>query len=197
MKAALDACVLFPTVLREILIDTAAADLFQPVWSSRILDEWRRAAIRQGLEAGAEIALLQSRFPQALAEPGGRMFGLDLPDPADLHVVETALAAGAKVIVTANLRDFPRGTLGAVGLRAIHPDEYLRDLYLRAPEPVSAAVEATEVRARAAGGQMGRKELMRRARLPRLAKAMARLDGAGDAAPLSQDSPIVPPRGQN
>ncbi|QLH14818.1 PIN domain-containing protein [Paracoccus pantotrophus] len=183
MKAVLDACVLFPTVLREILIDTAAAGLFQPAWSRRILDEWRHVATRQGAEAGAEIALLQARFPQALVEPGQGGFGLDLPDPADRHVVECALAAGAAAIITANLRDFPRGALASVGLRAIHPDEFLRDLYLRAPDPVLAAVQATEARARAAGGDMTRKELMRRARLPRLAKAIARLDTT-QAAPF-------------
>lgn len=176
MKAVLDACVLFPTVLREILIEAADAGLYAPFWSRRILDEWRRAADRQGLEAGVEIALLESRLPGALVVPLGGADGLDLPDPADRHVVEAALAAGAACIVTANLRDFPRGALAAVGLAAIHPDEFLRDLYLRAPETISAAVAATEARAKAAGGALGRKELMRRARLPRLAKAMARHD---------------------
>ncbi|UFS65248.1 PIN domain-containing protein [Paracoccus denitrificans] len=197
MRAVLDACVLFPTVLREILIDTAAAGLFQPVWSRRILDEWRHAATRQGAAAGVEIALLESRFPQALAAPGQGASGLDLPDPADRHVVECALAAGAEAIVTANLRDFPRGTLASVGLRAIHPDEFLRDLYLRAPEAVLAAIEATEARARAAGGAMSRKELMRRARLPRLAKAVARLEAPETATFPSPGTAIIPPREQD
>lgn len=174
MKAVLDACVLFPTVLREILIEAAGAGLYVPVWSRRILDEWRYAADRQGLSAGVEIALLESRIPDAMVTPSGGAEGLDLPDPADRHVVEAALAAGADSIVTANLRDFPRGALTAVGLSAIHPDEFLRDLYLRAPETIETAIAATEARARAAGGALSRKELLRRARLPRLAKAMAR-----------------------
>ncbi|MCV2448313.1 RSP_2648 family PIN domain-containing protein [Paracoccus sp. DMF] len=174
MKAVLDACVLFPTVLREILIDAAGAGLYAPVWSRRILDEWRHAADRQGLAAGVEIALLESRLPAAMVAPSGGAEGLDLPDPADRHVVEAALAAGAPIIVTANLRDFPRGALAAVGLTAIHPDEFLRDLYLRAPDAIAAAVAATETRAQAAGAALSRKELLRRARLPRLAKAMAR-----------------------
>ena len=188
MKAVLDACVLFPTVLREILIDAAQAGLYAPVWSRRILDEWRHAADRQGLAAGVEIALLESRLPAALVAPLGGAEGLDLPDPADRHVVETALAAGAPVIVTANLRDFPRGALAAVGLGAVHPDEFLRDLYLRAPDAISGAVAATQRRADAAGGAMTRKDLLRRARLPRLAKAMARLDDDGPGAmPRKQD----------
>ena len=54
MRAVLDACVLYPTVLREILADAAGAGLYMPVWSARILDEWRHAAARQGLDAGAD-----------------------------------------------------------------------------------------------------------------------------------------------
>ncbi|WP_323715630.1 RSP_2648 family PIN domain-containing protein [Paracoccus aminovorans] len=185
MKAVLDACVLFPTVLREILIGAAAAGLYQPAWSQRILDEWRHAAARQGLEAGAEIALLESRLPQARVAPSGGAEGLDLPDPADRHVVEAALTAGAGTIITANLRDFPRGALAALGLQAVHPDEFLRDLYLRAPEPLLAAVEATEARARVAGAALTRKELMRRARLPRLAKAIARLEPDAPPPPFA------------
>ena len=63
--AVLDANVLFPTVLREILSDVAQAGLFRPLWSARILEEWRRAATRQGDDvgsiAGAEIALLTDK----------------------------------------------------------------------------------------------------------------------------------------
>lgn len=188
MKAVLDACVVFPTVLREILIEVAGAGLYQPVWSPRILEEWRRAADREGLSAGVEIALMTDRFPQAMVADdagggngggnggGGGARGLDLPDPADRHVIETALAARADAIITANLRDFPRAALAAVGLRAVHPDEFLRDLYLAAPHAVGGAVAAIHARARAAGGDIARKELMRRARLPRLAKAMERVE---------------------
>ncbi len=181
--AVLDACVLFPTVLREILTDQAVLDLYRPVWSRRILDEWRHAAARQGLDAGVEIALLESRLPQALVTPSGGAEGLALPDPAARHVIEAALAAGSDTIVTANLRDFPRGALAALGLQAVHPDEFLRDLFLHAPGPILAAIAAAGARARAAGGAMTRRELMRRARLPRLAKAIGRLDAGPDTGP--------------
>ncbi|NPB27307.1 PIN domain-containing protein, partial [Shigella sonnei] len=69
MKAVLDACVLYPTVLREILIGVADAGLYTPVWSPRILAEWRHAAARLGADAeavaGAEIALLTRAHAQA------------------------------------------------------------------------------------------------------------------------------------
>lgn len=179
MRALLDACVLYPTVLREILISTADAGLYSPVWSPRILAEWQNAANRLGADqasvAGAEIALLRSARPDAEApDDGTRAAGLDWPDPADRHVVEAALASGAPQIVTANLRDFPRRNLAAFGLAAIHPDEFLTRLYHRNPQPVASAVQSAYERAQAMGGQMTLKELMSRARLPRLAKALAR-----------------------
>ncbi|MBL3553988.1 PIN domain-containing protein, partial [Rhodovulum sulfidophilum] len=44
MKVLLDACVLYPTVLREILLGVARRGGFTPLWSARILEEWARAA---------------------------------------------------------------------------------------------------------------------------------------------------------
>ena len=177
--AVLDANVLFPTVLREILSDVAQAGLFRPLWSARILEEWRRAAARQGDDvgsiAGAEIALLTERFPEAVtSETGTRSAGLNLPDPDDAHVIEAALNGGARIIVTVNLRDFPRSALAAVGLHAIHPDAFLTDLWAHDPDPVAKAAHAAHAKATRLGGQMEFRALMKRARLPRLARALAR-----------------------
>jgi hypothetical protein len=41
----LDACVLFPNVLRDTMLTLAESELFQPLWSDRILDEVRRNVI--------------------------------------------------------------------------------------------------------------------------------------------------------
>ncbi len=49
-------------------------------------------------------------------------------DPKDRHVVAAAVRAGAKVIVTANLRDFPEDALEPLGLTAKSPDTFLMDL---------------------------------------------------------------------
>lgn len=204
MRAVLDACVLYPTILREILGDVAAAGLFAPLWSRRILDEWRHAAEGHGLPAGPEIALIEARFPAALVAPDpaaeAAALGFDLPDPADRHVLATALAARAGLVVTANLRDFPPRAMAAAGLRAVHPDAFLHGLFLDHPDPVLAAIGAAEGRAAAAGGRLDRRDLLRRARLPRLAKALDRLAGcragaAGQPGPFSPPvRPPVPPR---
>lgn len=178
MRAVLDACVLFPTVLREILADCAAAGLYQPIWSARILEEWQRAAARQAPEIGAIAGLerqaLSARFPEAESTAAGQAEGLDLPDDADRHVVATAMGTGADLIVTANLRDFPRPAMAAVGLRAIHPDAFLTDLWAHHPDAVATAARAAHDKARALGGDLELRALMKRARLPRLGRALAR-----------------------
>ncbi|MFD1882305.1 RSP_2648 family PIN domain-containing protein [Paracoccus pacificus] len=180
MKAVLDACVLYPTILREILADVAAADLYQPVWSPRIIGEWTRAAERLGPDhgrvAGVEAALLSDRFPLAARTGGdGLADGLDLPDPADRHVVETALASGAPVIITLNMRDFPRRAMLAAGLQALHPDSFLTDLWARHPDTVTGAVTAAMEKAQRISGQaVDLRQMMGRSRLPRLGKAIRR-----------------------
>lgn len=177
MRAVLDANVLFPTILREILADLAQRGLFAPVWSDRILGEWHRAAARLGPDqdavAGAEIALMRLAFPQAVvAGDTGAADGLDLPDPADRHVIETALAAGAPLIITANLRDFPHHALAALRLRALHPDAFLCDLHGAAASDVTDAVEAARAKANRLGGDMSRGDMLKRLRLPRLARRL-------------------------
>lgn len=178
MKAVLDACVLYPTVLREVLLGAAEAGLILPVWSSRILGEWTRAAARLGPEqariAAVEAALLRDRWPGAAVEGVGGAEGLDLPDPADRHVVETALASGAPLVVTLNLRDFPRPAMVAAGLEARHPDALLTALWAAQPETVGRVAAAVHARAEAAGGAIALRDMLKRARLPRLGKALSR-----------------------
>jgi hypothetical protein len=63
-----------------------------------------------------------------------------LPDPDDRHVLAAAIHCGAQEIVTFNLRDFPEAALGAYGIRAIHPDEFVEHLLDLNPEAVCEAV---------------------------------------------------------
>lgn len=177
MRAVLDANVLYPTILREILTDLAGRGLYQPLWSARILGEWRYAAARLGPDgdavAGAEIALLRARFPAAeMADDGTAAIDLNFPDPADRHVVEAALAGGASLIVTANLRDFPQRMMESLGLRAIHPDAFLLSLLAADPGAVRAATEAALAKAQALGGELTLPLMLKKLRLPRLSRAL-------------------------
>ena len=52
----------------------------------------------------------------------------NLRDEGDNHLVELAVAGGAPHIVTRNLRDLQQGELGFAGLRAISPEQFLKEL---------------------------------------------------------------------
>ena len=56
MRVVIDACVLYPTVLREIVLGVARADLITPLWSDRLLEEWARTAARHGGAVDATFA---------------------------------------------------------------------------------------------------------------------------------------------
>lgn len=177
----LDACVLYPTVLREILLGCAAEGLFEPAWSDRIAEEWARTAERHGgagdgALARGEITRLGARFARTrVAHDTGEEAALWLPDPADIHVLATARAAGAAGIVTLNLRDFPRAELLPLGLIAVHPDPFLLDLMGDAPAVVERVVGAVHAEAqRLSGSDLPLRDLMKRARLPRLGRALTR-----------------------
>jgi predicted nucleic acid-binding protein len=51
----------------------------------------------------------------------------NLPDEADNHVVELAVAGGAEAIVTHNKRDFARAELHFPGLRVASPGELIAE----------------------------------------------------------------------
>src|SRR5438552_2445019 len=66
---------------------------------------------------------------------------LSLPDPDDRHVLAAAIRAGADVIVTCNLADFPAEALARFDIAAQHPDDFLIYLLDQASGIVCAAVK--------------------------------------------------------
>lgn len=178
MRVVLDACVLFPTVLREVLIGVARAGLYRPLWSDRILEEWARAARRFGpgdeVIARGQIAALRAEFPAACVLPQpGLESRLHLPDQNDIHVLASAIAGHADVIVTFNAADFPRGVLAGEGLDRRDPDSFLWQLWSHHPDTVAACAEAVRAKAEQLSGEdQPIRALMKRARLPRLGKAL-------------------------
>ncbi|MES2539725.1 MAG: PIN domain-containing protein [Pseudomonadota bacterium] len=177
-KAVLDACVLYPTILREILQGAAEAGLYQPVFSERILREWVLATAKLGPAAPAiaegEAALLRATFPRAVTREHPEIDArLLLPDPNDRHVLATAIASGADAIVTFNAQDFPGHVLAAEGITRRDPDGFLWELQSRYPEVIGGIVEAVRAKAEAISGRpQPLKPLLKRARLFRLGKAM-------------------------
>lgn len=178
MKAVLDACVLYPPILREILVGCAQAGLYQPLISERILGEWTRATAKLGAQAQAqaetEAALLRAAHPRAMvrAQPAIEA-RLVLPDPDDLHVLAVAIAGHADAIVTFNASDFPGHVLAAEGIARRDPDGFLWELWSHHPETVAGVVAGVHAKACAiAGDTVPFKSMLKRARLNRLARAL-------------------------
>jgi hypothetical protein len=64
-----------------------------------------------------------------------------LPDPDARHVLAAAIRAGADLIVTFNLNDFPKKDLQPYGIEAQHPDDFLTYQLDLAPNIVCAAAK--------------------------------------------------------
>lgn len=178
MKVLLDACVLFPTVMREMLLGVARTGVYQPLWSARIEEEWARAARKIGpdgeAQARAEIALTAAHFPKARIAPApGLEARLWLPDPNDIHVLASAVAGHADVIITLNAKDFPRNILAEEGLSRADPDQFLLGQWQGAPDLVASVAESVLAEARRLSSEdWDMRPLLKKARLPRLAKAL-------------------------
>lgn len=178
IRAVLDACVLYPPVLRSLLLGADRAGLYRAQWSDRIIEEWLRATRKLGpvaeAEARLEAALVASAHPNAklLAAPHIEA-RLILPDENDRHVLAVAIAGSSDAIITLNAADFPRGVLSGEGLARRDPDGFLWEIFSHHPEAMSNVVRAVQARAESmAGAAVSPKALLKRAGCPRLAKAM-------------------------
>jgi predicted nucleic acid-binding protein len=177
VRVLLDACVLFPSIMREMLLGTAATGAFLPLWSARILEEWARATRRlpEGSEAAARAAIVEMResWPGSeAAYPEEAVEALSLPDPDDRHVLAAALAGRAEILVTLNRGDFPTRILGRHGLILREPDGFLTELHLEGADLASVAAVVQARTERLSGRPRLLRPLLKRAGLPRLGKAL-------------------------
>lgn len=142
-----DACVLFPAPLRDLLMRVAVAGLVQARWSDIILDEVFRnlVKVRPDLQPDALIRTrgqMNAALPRALVTGFEPLLGsLALPDPDDRHVLAAAVQAGAFIVLTFNLKDFPASATQPHGVEALHPDVFLDRLAEADPGRFLAVVE--------------------------------------------------------
>lgn len=164
--------------MREVVLGCAKAGLIEVRWSPRILEEWVRAARKIGPEgetlARGEIARVSGQFQDAVVQvPDNKLVQFWLPDKDDIHVLAAASIGSCDAIMTVNIKDFPKDILAESGLDRISPDPFLTELYAAHPDvvgPVVAHVLAEARRLSGADWQM--RPLMKKARLPRLGKAV-------------------------
>ena len=129
--ALLDANVLYPAPVRDLLLQLAVTDVYKARWTADIHREWIENLLenephrdRARLERTRD--LMDSNTRDALVTNYESLIpSLQLPDPEDRHVLAAAIVGRCDVIVTANLKDFPEAVLAPFGIEAQHPDEFL------------------------------------------------------------------------
>lgn len=89
--------------------------LGRPVWTEATTPYERQQVLAALAKVGRWVTIYYGWRP-------------NLPDEADNHLVELALAGGAAAIVTHNVRDVRRGELLLNGLRVLTPAECLEGL---------------------------------------------------------------------
>jgi predicted nucleic acid-binding protein len=128
--AFLDACVLIPIKLTDLLLRLAEADTYRLLWSQDVLDEVERNLPKVGVapdKARTRVQRMRGAFPDALVADYSALVPAMTNHQKDQHVLAAAVRADAAVIVTHNIKDFPPPALQPYDTDAVHPDDFLLD----------------------------------------------------------------------
>ncbi len=136
--ALLDACVLYPLATRDLLLRGAERYLYSVRWNDVILAEvWRNLVEDQRCtdeQATHLVSQMTAAFPDATVTGYASLIQAMANDAADRHVLAAAIAAGADVIVTDNVRHFSAEACDPYGIEVQTADEFLSYSLDLAPE---------------------------------------------------------------
>jgi predicted nucleic acid-binding protein len=135
-SAVLDACVLVPMALCDLLLRLAEEPaMYRPLWSEQILAEMAKA-LKTKLHRSTEAAAwrrqqMKQAFPEAMVTvPSALLKAVEcIPDKDDRHVLAAAIMARADAIITQNTRHFPKDCCEKYGVFCQKPDDFLIDQY--------------------------------------------------------------------
>lgn len=137
-NAFCDANVLYPSLLRDLLIRLDIGGLCRLRWSDEVNREWSEALVRNRGLPRDKLERTQPLMDQAV--PHARVTGyaslipaLSLPDPDDRQVLAAACHSGASHLLTFNLNDFP-AAVSQPGPVVIHPDAWLAPVLAGSPQ---------------------------------------------------------------
>jgi len=173
----LDANVLYSAGCRDLLIEASLEGLCRCLWSLEVLAEFKAALFRT--RPDLKLSQIQRLFdllafacPDAMQRPrSADLIALPpMDDPADAHVLLGAYESSAEIIITFNLRHFPRRLLGRFGLLAMTPDQWLCSVAKPAPAVMIEIAERCRSRLiRPPLSRADHLEALRRSGLPRFA----------------------------
>ncbi|WP_167668658.1 PIN domain-containing protein [Saccharomonospora xinjiangensis] len=127
----LDACVLVPYDISDLLLRLASEKTYRPLWSADILRETERALVTKlGMspeKVGRRLSRMREHFLDAEVEGYEDLIDAMQCEKNDRHVLAAAVRGNASVLVTANLKDFPDAALEPYDIVVLSPDEFLLD----------------------------------------------------------------------
>jgi predicted nucleic acid-binding protein len=161
--AILDANVLYPNTLRNLLLSLASDGIYHVKWTTEITQEWSRNLVADRPDIASKIdrlvELVNLSVQDCLVEGYEYIIPtIELPDLNDRHVVAAAVVGQADAIVTFNLKDFPAELIDKFGVDVQHPDDFLMNqLQLR---QFDALEVMRKVRGRYRNPQLSAKEFI-------------------------------------
>jgi predicted nucleic acid-binding protein len=157
MKILLDANVLYPPTLRDLILFMSKDGLIQPYWSAKIIEEWTISVSRQ-LSTTQRKSLKEvqeemfTTFPYGLIQDYEYLIDIiHLNDVDDRHVSAAAIHGKVDLLLTFNTKDFPKSGLRKHGITPVHPDRFLCDIIPMQRIKVINALDAMAVSQRYVG----------------------------------------------
>ncbi len=144
-SALLDANVLHPQILCDLLLRLAEHDVFRPLWSVEILEETVHSILRRrpDLDPGLlrkRMDAMNQAFPDACVS-GFEHLIPTMPEMGDdAHVLAAALFAEADAIVTDNVKDFPPRLAPRFEIDVKTADQFLVQQWWLHPRLVAAVI---------------------------------------------------------
>jgi predicted nucleic acid-binding protein len=142
----LDACVLANFSLCDTLLRLAEAPrLYEPKWSEQVIRETTRTLESKLGWPSSLTAYLQAELRAHFGEAWISGYESLIPqmtnDEKDRHVLAAAVQGQAPIIVTFNLRHFRREHSEPWGIRALHPQSFLSEIFRQEQSVVMTKLE--------------------------------------------------------
>lgn len=147
-SAFLDANVLYSAIIRDVSLQFALWDFYEPRWSNHVLGEVSKNLYKASDAFGRTFDRHTGYMAAAFADSQVENFdyvqlGADVAiDKKDAHVLRAAIHAQSGAIVTFNTKDFPSDLFERFGIELIHPDEFYLDLFELQPSLAMAAMSS-------------------------------------------------------
>ncbi len=145
--AVLDANVIYPAPVRDLLLNLADLEIFSPKWSEVIHEEWIRNLLINRPDL-SKSKLMRTVKAMNLAFPDAEIYGfeelidkLELPDLDDRHVLAAAIHGKADAIITFNQKDFPSNYIKDLNIDIYSPDKFITMLHKLNPELTNQAFQ--------------------------------------------------------